>query len=48
MFVIHPSLLPKYRGPAPLHYILFNGESKSGVSFIEISKNKFDAGNILK
>jgi len=48
MIVIHPSLLPKYRGASPLQYALLNGDVESGVSFIEISKNKFDAGKIVK
>eukprot|EP01016_Furgasonia_blochmanni_P018626 TRINITY_DN2108_c0_g2_i1.p2 TRINITY_DN2108_c0_g2~~TRINITY_DN2108_c0_g2_i1.p2 ORF type:complete len:244 (+),score=43.10 TRINITY_DN2108_c0_g2_i1:459-1190(+) len=47
MIVVHPSLLPKYRGAAPLHHALINGEKETGVSFIEISKGEFDAGRIL-
>ncbi len=31
---IHPSLLPKYRGPAPIVTPILNGESKSGYSII--------------
>ncbi|CAD8106392.1 unnamed protein product [Paramecium primaurelia] len=47
VYVIHPSLLPKYRGAAPIQRAIMNDEQKTGVSFIEISKNKFDAGAIL-
>ena len=47
MVVLHPSLLPKYRGAAPIQYSLLNGDKEAGVSIIEISKNKFDAGKIL-
>ena len=47
MIVIHPSLLPKYRGASPIYHTLLNGDKQSGVSFVEISKDKFDAGNIL-
>ena len=47
MIVVHPSLLPKYRGGAPIFHTIANGDKASGVSFIEISANKFDAGNIL-
>ncbi|CAD8128188.1 unnamed protein product [Paramecium sonneborni] len=47
VYVIHPSLLPKYRGAAPIQRAILNDEQKTGVSFIEISKNKFDAGAIL-
>ncbi|KAL4470861.1 hypothetical protein ABPG72_016407 [Tetrahymena utriculariae] len=48
MLVIHPSLLPKYRGASPLQYALLSGDKQTGVSIIEISKLKFDAGRILK
>lgn len=47
MIVIHPSLLPKYRGAAPMQHALFNGEQETGVSFIKISILKFDAGEII-
>ncbi len=42
---IHPSLLPKYRGPSPINYALLNGEKYTGVSIIDVSK-KMDAGDI--
>ena len=48
MIVIHPSLLPKYRGGAPIFHAIANGDRTSGVSFIDIAKGKFDFGNILK
>lgn len=47
MYVMHPSLLPKYRGACPIQHAILNKETETGVSIIEISKNKFDAGNIL-
>ncbi|KAM3133483.1 hypothetical protein pb186bvf_014487 [Paramecium bursaria] len=47
LFVIHPSLLPDYRGAAPIQWALLNGEYQTGLSFIEISENKFDAGDIV-
>ncbi|CDW88350.1 methionyl-trna formyltransferase [Stylonychia lemnae] len=47
MYVIHPSLLPKYRGACPIQHAILNREKETGVSIIEISKNKFDAGAIL-
>ena len=47
MIVIHPSLLPKYRGGAPIYHALLNGDSETGITFLEISKNKMDAGKIL-
>jgi len=47
MYVMHPSLLPKYRGACPIQHAILNRETETGVSVIEISKNKFDAGRIL-
>jgi methionyl-tRNA formyltransferase len=47
MIVVHPSLLPKYRGGAPIFHAIANGDEVSGVSYIDISKRKFDQGNIL-
>lgn len=45
--IIHPSLLPKYRGAAPVYHALLNNDKATGVSFIDISRNRFDAGAIL-
>ena len=44
---IHTSLLPKYRGAAPIQRALMNGEEKSGVTIIEITP-EMDAGDILE
>jgi methionyl-tRNA formyltransferase len=43
---IHPSLLPKYRGAAPLNWQIINGETKTGVS-IMIMDEGMDSGDIL-
>ena len=43
---IHPSLLPKYRGAAPIQRALLNGESVTGVSVFRLVK-AMDAGEIL-
>ena len=43
---IHPSLLPKYRGAAPLAGPILNGDDVTGVSIMRIAA-KLDAGNIL-
>jgi methionyl-tRNA formyltransferase len=43
----HPSLLPRYRGPAPLTHTLLNGDSKSGVCVIDVSSAAFDVGSVL-
>ena len=47
MVVMHPSLLPKYRGACPIQHAILNREKETGVSVIEISKRTFDAGDIL-
>lgn len=43
---IHPSLLPKYRGPSPLQSALLNGDDESGVCIIDVA-SKMDAGVIF-
>ena len=43
---VHASLLPKYRGAAPINWAIINGEAKTGNSIITLS-DKIDAGQIL-
>ena len=43
---IHASLLPKYRGAAPIQWAIMNGEKFTGVSIFQIEK-KVDAGGII-
>lgn len=43
---IHPSLLPKYRGPTPVQTAILNGDKTTGVSIIKIDE-KVDHGPIL-
>jgi methionyl-tRNA formyltransferase len=43
---LHSSLLPKYRGAAPIHRAILNGEKKSGVTTIIMDKG-MDTGDIL-
>lgn len=43
---VHASLLPKYRGGAPIHYAIRNGDEETGVSIIYMTK-EMDAGDIL-
>jgi len=43
---IHPSLLPKYRGPAPLETAILNGDDKMGVTIIKLDA-EMDHGPIL-
>ena len=46
-YVVHPSILPKYRGSSPIHAALLNGDKYTGVSIVGMSKKKFDAGEIF-
>ena len=43
---LHPSLLPKYRGAAPIQWSLINGDSQTAVTTILLS-GEIDSGNIL-
>ena len=45
-FNLHASLLPDYRGAAPINYAVINGEKKSGATTFFINE-KIDEGNIL-
>ncbi|MGO0153985.1 methionyl-tRNA formyltransferase [Leuconostoc mesenteroides] len=42
----HASLLPKYRGGAPVHYAIMNGDKETGVSIMYMVK-KMDAGDVI-
>jgi len=43
---VHASLLPKYRGAAPINWAIINGESQTGISIITLAE-KMDAGLVL-
>ena len=43
---VHGSLLPKYRGAAPIHCAIMNGEAETGISIITLA-DKMDAGLVL-
>jgi methionyl-tRNA formyltransferase len=43
---IHPSLLPKYRGPSPVAGAILNGDSQTGVTVMTVLP-KVDSGHIL-
>ncbi len=43
---LHPSLLPKYRGAAPINWALLRGEKKTGISTFYMEE-KMDAGDII-
>ena len=43
---LHASLLPKYRGAAPINWAIINGETETGITTFKL-KHEIDTGNIL-
>jgi len=43
---VHPSLLPRWRGPSPVQSAILNGDTDSGVTIMKIAE-KVDAGPVL-
>jgi len=43
---LHASLLPKYRGAAPINWALINGDKQTGITVFQI-KSKVDTGDII-
>lgn len=43
---IHPSILPKYRGPSPVQTAILNGDTETGVSIMAVDK-ELDHGPVL-
>lgn len=43
---LHGSLLPQYRGAAPINWAVINGENETGVTTFKL-KHEIDTGNIL-
>ncbi len=44
---VHASILPSYRGAAPIQWCIFNGDEKSGITFMEMDKG-MDTGAIIE
>ncbi|GIX07579.1 MAG: methionyl-tRNA formyltransferase [Candidatus Poribacteria bacterium] len=43
---VHPSLLPRYRGAAPIQWALWNGDEETGVTIMQVDEGE-DSGPIL-
>ena len=43
---MHASLLPKYRGAAPIHWAILNGDTETGVTIMQMDDG-LDTGDIL-
>jgi len=46
MINVHPSLLPKYRGAAPVHRAVIDGEAETGVTIMRVAR-LLDSGDVL-
>lgn len=44
MVNVHPSLLPRWRGAAPIIHTLMHGDTITGVTLMKIRANVFDVG----
>ncbi|XP_075391554.1 methionyl-tRNA formyltransferase, mitochondrial [Tenrec ecaudatus] len=45
---VHPSCLPRWRGPAPIIHTVLHGDAIAGVTIMQIRPKRFDVGPILK
>ncbi|KAF1618475.1 Methionyl-tRNA formyltransferase, mitochondrial, partial [Eudyptes chrysolophus] len=48
MLNVHPSYLPRWRGPAPIVHTVLHGDKVTGVTIMEIRPKRFDVGPIIK
>ncbi|KAL4113371.1 hypothetical protein QTP88_017003 [Uroleucon formosanum] len=48
MINVHASLLPRWRGAAPIIYTILNGDLTSGVTIMKIHPRRFDVGEIVR
>uniref|UniRef100_A0A672IFW0 Methionyl-tRNA formyltransferase, mitochondrial n=1 Tax=Salarias fasciatus TaxID=181472 RepID=A0A672IFW0_SALFA len=44
---VHPSLLPRWRGPAPVFHTILHGDAVTGVTIMQIRPHRFDVGPVL-
>ncbi|KAM8972320.1 methionyl-tRNA formyltransferase, mitochondrial [Pelodytes ibericus] len=44
---VHPSCLPRWRGPAPIIHTVLNGDKNTGVTIMQIRPKRFDVGPIV-
>ncbi|KAJ6662933.1 hypothetical protein lerEdw1_011137 [Lerista edwardsae] len=45
---VHPSYLPRWRGPAPIIHTVLHGDTVTGVTIMQIRPKRFDVGPIVK
>ncbi|KAK6184660.1 hypothetical protein SNE40_007091 [Patella caerulea] len=44
---VHPSLLPRWRGSAPIIHAILNGDKVTGISIMQLKPKRFDIGPVL-
>ncbi|XP_041378640.1 methionyl-tRNA formyltransferase, mitochondrial-like [Gigantopelta aegis] len=44
---VHPSLLPRWRGSAPIIHTILNGDEVTGISIMKLRPKRFDVGSLL-
>lgn len=47
MINVHASLLPRWRGAAPIIYAIMHGDKATGVSVMRILPKQFDIGEVI-
>lgn len=47
MLNVHASLLPRWRGAAPIIYAIAKGDKQTGVTIMKVKPDKFDVGEIV-
>lgn len=45
---VHASLLPRWRGAAPIHHAIMHGDNETGVTVMRINPYRFDTGSIVR
>ncbi len=45
---VHPSLLPQYRGPAPIYAAILNGDTETGITIMELDEGMDSGGMLLQ
>lgn len=48
MINVHASLLPKWRGAAPIIYAIINGDKETGITIMRIEPKRFDVGDVSR
>lgn len=48
MLNVHASLLPRWRGAAPIIYAIAHGDKKTGITIMKLKPHKFDIGEIVE